>query len=93
MEWEILGRFCSLYRGIRQGNPLSLYLFVMCTKRAFQLINLVVSHETWNPISLSKHDSPTSYLAFADGLILFAEALLEQVMLIKNIMKCRSTSN
>ena len=42
---------------------------------------------TWKPISLSRHDSPISYLAFADDLILFAEASLEQVMLIKNIMK------
>ena len=74
-------------RGIRQGDLLSPYLFVRCIERLFQLINLVVRQGTWKPISLSRHDSPISYLAFADDLILFAEASLEQVMLIKNIMK------
>jgi len=52
-----------------------------------------VEHKVWNPIRLSRGGPLISHLAFADDLILFTEASLEQVELISNILDifCKSS--
>nr|KYP45879.1 Retrovirus-related Pol polyprotein from type-2 retrotransposable element R2DM [Cajanus cajan] len=80
-------------RGIRQGDPLSPYIFVLCMERLFHLIDIAVSHQLWKPIRLSKRGLPLAYLAFADDLILFSEASLDQVDIIQSCLEefCRSS--
>lgn len=73
-------------RGVRQGDSLSPYLFVLCMERLSCLINSVVEDKTWLPIRLSKNGPHISHLFFADDLILFAEANLDQVEVINNVL-------
>nr|KYP52889.1 Retrovirus-related Pol polyprotein LINE-1 [Cajanus cajan] len=75
-------------RGIRQGDPLSPYIFEL-----FHLINVVVKQKLWRPIKLSKKGPELSCLAFADDLILFAEASMDQVEILKSCvdMFCESS--
>nr|KYP50870.1 Putative ribonuclease H protein At1g65750 family [Cajanus cajan] len=80
-------------RGIHQGDPLSPYIFVLCLERLFHLIEIAVTHELWKPIKLSKKGPPLSYLAFADDLILFSEASLEQAEIIKTCLELFCTSS
>lgn len=82
---EALEEF-SPSRGIRQGDPLSPYLFVMCLERLFQAICLAVDQKLWKPICLSRGGPRLSHLAFADDLLLFAEASLEQVQVMQTIL-------
>ncbi|KAL4343532.1 hypothetical protein AHAS_Ahas11G0087800 [Arachis hypogaea] len=74
-------------RGIRQGDPLSPYIFVLCIERLSQLVNAAVDHGFWKPIKLNRDGSKLSHLCFADDLILFAEANLQQVDIIKKFLK------
>lgn len=82
---EALDAF-SLMRGIRQGDPISPYLFVLCIERLFYLINLAVDNKFWKHIWLVRGDPMLSHLAFVDDLILFAEASMDQVEVIQTIL-------
>jgi hypothetical protein len=73
-------------RGIRQGDPLSPYLFVLCIERLFHLIGIAVNHDIWKPIKITRGGPTISHLAFADDLILFAEANTEQVQSMAAIL-------
>ena len=61
-------------RGLRQGDPLSPYLFVMCLERLCHQIDIVVGAKRWKPIRMSCGGPMLSHICFADDLILFAEA-------------------
>lgn len=80
-------------RGIRQGDPLSSLLFVLCIERLFHLINICVEKNLWDPIQISWGGPKLSHLAFADDLILFAKASLEQVEIIQTSIElfCQSS--
>lgn len=89
---EALEEF-SPSRGIRQGDPLSPYLFVLCIVRLFHLINVAIEQDLWAPIRLSRGGPKLSHLAFADDLLLFAEASLDQVEIVKTVLNlfCESS--
>lgn len=68
-----------MQRGIRQGCPLSPYLFVLCLERFSHCILDSVNSRRWNPIRVGVHGPPVSHLMFADDILLFAEASQEQM--------------
>lgn len=73
-------------RGVRQGDLISPYLFVLCLKKLFQMIGLAIEHNRWKPIQINKGCPMLSHLAFADDVLLFAEANVHQIRLIKQIL-------
>ncbi|KAK4283181.1 hypothetical protein QN277_000163 [Acacia crassicarpa] len=74
-------------RGVRQGDPLSPYLFVICMEKLAHLIQSEIQAKQWKPIRLSRTGPQISHLFFADDIILFAEASIEQVQVINKCLK------
>lgn len=71
---------------MRQGDPLSLYLFVMCMERLYQTIEAAIIDNKWKPIRASRGGPLLSNLFFADDIILFAEASLDQENVIHDCL-------
>lgn len=73
-------------RCLRQGNPLSPYLFAIFMERLAHGINAASARKEWKPIFLSKNGPPLTCLFFDDDLILFAEASELQVNTINRVL-------
>ena len=57
-------------RGIRQGDPLSPYLFIMCMEILRFLINGKCEEKLWDPVKASRNGLAFSHLFFTDDLVL-----------------------
>lgn len=74
-------------RGIRQGDPLSPYLFVACIERLSQLIEHNLHGGHWTAIPLTRGGTRLSHLMFADDVVLFGEASKAQALTIKTCLQ------
>lgn len=70
-------------RGIRKGDPLSLYLFIDFLG---QLIEEKCSNKLWNPIKASQSGLAFSHLMFADDLVLFARVDHHNCSTIRDVL-------
>jgi len=73
-------------RGLRQGDPLSPYLFVFCMERLGEMIQEEVRVGRWLPLQVSANGPTISHLFFADDVLLFAKSKPSQERLINNIL-------
>ena len=65
-------------RGLRQGDPLSPYLFVLCMEKLSQVIEDCLDEGEWRALRAGMSGPCISHLFFADDIILFGEASLRQ---------------
>jgi hypothetical protein len=65
--------------GLRQGDPLSLYLFIICMEKLYIAIHNAVLQNNWDPVQISNTGPQLSHLLFADDVLLFAKAKNSQI--------------
>ncbi|XP_019163602.1 PREDICTED: uncharacterized protein LOC109159944 [Ipomoea nil] len=72
-------------KGIRQGDPISPLLFVLCIERLSHIVQNSVNHGTWKGVRISHNAPNMSHLFFADDLVFFGEATMQQA---SEILRC-----
>lgn len=73
--------------GLRQGGPLSPYLFVLCVEILVQGIQDTVTSGIWQLIQLSRGGLHLSHLFFADDLVLFGTATTDQATIMEQVIR------
>lgn len=85
MEWGTNCHLKGSTRGLRQGDPLSPYLFVLCLEKLYHIISSSVKKGDWKPFAITKDGPYLSHVFFADDLMLFGEASKKQ---LRVMLKC-----
>ena len=70
--------YISPSRGIRQGDPLSLYLFLLCAEGLSSLIRNAIKRQQLHGILSSTNGVCISHLLFADDRFIFCQATMEK---------------
>lgn len=73
-------------RGLRQGDPLSPYLFALCMEVLHHKIQAAVEENRWTPCAASQGGPQISHLFFVDDLLLFGEASIRQAECMQTIL-------
>ena len=82
------GSFESFWpsRGIRQGDPLFPYIFILCMDLLGQLIQEKCEAKVWCPVKASRSGPAFSHLFFANDLVLFAKANAENCIVVREVL-------
>jgi len=73
-------------RGLRQGDPLSPYLFLLCSEGLNALIKQAVHEDKIRGYSLCRYGPKISHLFFADDSLLFCRAQISDIRAIQGIL-------
>jgi hypothetical protein len=72
-------------RGIRQGDPLSPYLFILCADVFSRMITAKQDQSLINGIAIAQNAPKVSHLFFADDSLIFCKAQKEEASQLKAI--------
>ncbi|KAL6205835.1 hypothetical protein ACLB2K_023087 [Fragaria x ananassa] len=73
-------------RGFRQGDPLSPYLFLLCSEGLTSLFQNVEREGSVHGAKVSERSPPISHLLFADDSMLFGRAEMQELTLLKQCL-------
>jgi hypothetical protein len=74
-------------RGLRQGDPLSPFLFILGSEVISRLLLRQESRGLLSGIKIAKNCTPISHLLFADDLILFARATSAEANSLNSVLQ------
>ncbi|CAL8176297.1 unnamed protein product [Prunus armeniaca] len=72
--------------GIRQGDPFSPYIFVLCTEKISHIIQQKVLDQSWKTVQICQGEPFISHLFFADDLVFFGRASIKQALVMKQCL-------
>nr|XP_023927486.1 uncharacterized protein LOC112038880 [Quercus suber] len=73
-------------RGLRQGDPLSPYLFLLCTEGLHGLISKAATSGDIRGISICRNGPRLTHLFFADDSLIFCRASVQDCTHIQNLL-------
>ena len=74
-------------RGIRQGDPLSPYLFLLCAEGFTSLLQKAELERTIHGVSIYRRAPRISHLLFVDDSLLFCQATKKETKVMMEILK------
>lgn len=75
-------------RGLRQGDPLSPFLFLAIAEGLSRMISVACKNGKFNPVKVGKEELEVSHLQFADDSIIFGDANEMNIETLKSILRC-----
>ena len=78
----------SPHRGLRQGDPLAPLLFNIAAEGLTGLMREAVNKTLFKCFLVGKNNEPVNILQYADDTIFFGEATMENVKVIKSVLRC-----
>ena len=85
----INGEPCCLVkptRGIKQGDPLSPYLFLLCAEGLFAMLQRDEANRSLKGVVSCQHGVNISHLLFTDDSLLFCQATIQECQVLFNIL-------
>ncbi|KAK9929437.1 hypothetical protein M0R45_026537 [Rubus argutus] len=73
-------------RGLRQGDPLSPYLFILCAEGLSALISHFVSIGSLQGLKVCDGAPVISHLLFADDSMIYSQATMQDCLILKHIL-------
>ncbi|KAL5582460.1 hypothetical protein UlMin_014902 [Ulmus minor] len=73
-------------KGLKQGDPLSPYLFILCTEILSRLFISKVENGVINGLKLTRGGPPLHHLMFAGDIFVFGKACVTEAMTIKDTL-------
>lgn len=80
-------------RGLRQGDPLSPYLFLMCVEGLSAMLTSAETQDNLHGARTCKRGPPISHLFFADDSLIFGKASMAEISTVKNILDRFTTTS
>ena len=74
-------------RGIRQGDPLSPYLFILCAEGLSSLIKFSVANGVLEGVTVCRGGPKLSHIFFANDSLIFYKVSLEECDALQQILK------
>lgn len=81
-------RNIKLLRGLRQGDPLSPYLFVLCSQGLSAILDHNRIHRGHQGIKVSSTSPIITHLFFTDDSLIFFKATKDNTNLVKDSLQC-----
>ena len=75
-------------RGLRQGDPLSPYLFLICSEGLHILLHQAAEAKQIRGVSICKRRPRLTHLFFADDSVIFCRASLVECRKIQELLEC-----
>lgn len=80
-------------QGIRQGDPLSPYLFILCSEILSGICAAAMRRGTLSGIQVARDSPKINHLLFADDTMFFAKTTERSVMALKEVIKKYETAS
>ncbi|KAK3211447.1 hypothetical protein Dsin_016153 [Dipteronia sinensis] len=71
---------------IKQCDPLSPYIFVLCMEKLFHIIKQNLLERAWKPVKISRIGPEISHVFFGEYLILFGQASVQQAETMRDCL-------
>ncbi|XP_016192828.1 uncharacterized protein LOC107633742 [Arachis ipaensis] len=78
----------KMERGLRQGDPLSLFLFVLVVDVLHRMVGEAIRNGRISPLLVGRDKIELSHLQFANDTILFCSPETETILNYKRLLRC-----